>query len=181
MPGVTWSELDTVDLPNLEGFLAGSALASLAPARVVAHRPGAADAYVTFGAGTRGVGLPGVDGDQFDAEEIVGDVTAGEVFERRTGCDPQSGVVSLGFPSLRRENASLPYDIELGAVCLVGDELRGAGVAECRPCLAFIITAGFSRPPARSFLRLSSRNSRASATQARRPRRTGSSHRYSRA
>jgi hypothetical protein len=83
---------------------------------VVAHRPGPADAYVTFGAGTRGVGLPGVDGDQFDAEEIVGDVTAGEVFQRRTGRDPESGVVSLGFPSLRRENASLPYDIELGAV-----------------------------------------------------------------
>ena len=116
MPGVTWSELDTVDLPNLEGFLAGSALASLAPARVVAHRPGAADAYVTFGAGTRGVGLPGVDGDQFDAEEMVGDVTAGEVFQRRTGRDPKSGIVSLGFPSLRRENAALPYDIELGAV-----------------------------------------------------------------
>ena len=51
MPGVTWSELDTVELPNIEGFLADSAVASLAPARVVAHRPGPADAYVTFGAG----------------------------------------------------------------------------------------------------------------------------------
>ena len=91
-------------------------MASLAPARVVAHRPGPADAYVTFGAGTRGVGLPGVDGDQFDADEIVGDVPAGEVFERRTGRDPESGIVSLGFPSLKRENDSLPYDVELGAV-----------------------------------------------------------------
>ena len=31
MPGVTWSELDTVELPNIEGFLADSAVASLAP------------------------------------------------------------------------------------------------------------------------------------------------------
>ena len=107
---------------NLEGFLADAAVASLAPARVVAHRPGPADAYVTFGAGTRAVGLPGVDGDQFDADEIVGDEPAGEVFERRTGRCTTGRRRSCRSGSRRSNGRTtrLPYDGELGAVA---DEL----------------------------------------------------------
>ena len=68
--------------------------------------------------------MVGVDGDQFDADELVGATPAGEIFERRTGRelgpDAAGAVVSLGFPSLVRENDALPYDVELGAVA---DEL----------------------------------------------------------
>ena len=116
MPGVTWSELDTVDLPNLEGFLAGSALASLAPAHVVAHRPGAADAYVTFGAGHAVWGCPASTAISSTPRRWSATSPPAKCSSAAPDSDPKSGIVSLGFPSLRRENAALPYDIELGAV-----------------------------------------------------------------
>lgn len=126
MPGVTWNDVRDVDLPNLEAFLEDAAVASLAPARTVAHRRGPADAYLTFGAGARAVGDPPADGNQVQADEIVDGVPATEVFARRTGRRVGEGVLSLGFESLRRRNGDLPYDAQLGAVAA---ELEEAGVA----------------------------------------------------
>ncbi|MET1000497.1 MAG: hypothetical protein ABWZ15_01690 [Acidimicrobiia bacterium] len=131
LPGVTWSELETVELPHLEGFLADAAVASLGPARVPGHLAGPGDAYLTFGAGTRAVGLTEVDGQQYDVDEPVDGETAGEVFARTVGALPADGIVSLGFPLLEDENDGLPYDAQLGAVAeeLIDNDVRLAAIA----------------------------------------------------
>jgi hypothetical protein len=113
VPGLTWSEVENSDLPNIEALLDQSSLADMAPRGVTARAtPG--DAYLTISAGSRSVGVPGIDGQQLGLEEQSAGSAAGEIFERRTGVRPGGDVVSLVWPSLVRANAREPYDAELG-------------------------------------------------------------------
>src|SRR3546814_14182542 len=52
VPGLTWTEIERYDLPNLEAFFATAGLADLAP-RGVSARSGPGDAYLPLSAGRR--------------------------------------------------------------------------------------------------------------------------------
>jgi hypothetical protein len=124
VPGLTWSEVRDHDLPALEGLLEQSALADMAPRGVSARStPGAA--YLTISAGTRAASDPLVDGQQLALGEQAGGSSAGEIFERRTGVEPDGSHVALAWPTLERVNAREPYDAELG---LLTDTLDEAGL-----------------------------------------------------
>jgi hypothetical protein len=124
VPGLTWSEVQHSDLPNIEALLDQSSLADMAPRGVTARAtPG--DAYLTISAGSRSVGVPGIDGQQLGLEEQSAGSAAGEIFERRTGVRPDGDVVSLVWPSLVRANAREPYDAELG---ILADTLEDDGL-----------------------------------------------------
>ena len=94
LPGVTWRDLDEHDLPAIEGLLADSSLADLAPRGVKPRAlPGAA--YLTISAGTRAISEPSVDGQELATGEESGGSTAGEIFHRRTGTQPDGEYVAL--------------------------------------------------------------------------------------
>lgn len=124
VPGLTWSEVEGSELPNIEALLAGSALADMAPRGVTARStPG--DAYLTISAGSRSIGAPGIDGQQLGLSEQSAGSAAGEIFERRTGTAPDGDVVSLVWPTLVKANAREPYDAELG---ILAETLEEAGL-----------------------------------------------------
>jgi hypothetical protein len=123
VPGLTWGEIGDHDLPSIEAFLDGAALADMAPRGVSARAtPGAA--YLTISAGTRATSDPLVDGQQLAVDEQSAGSTAGEIFERRTGTEPDGTYVSLAWPTLEGVNADEPYDAELG---LLAETLDDAG------------------------------------------------------
>jgi hypothetical protein len=124
VPGLTWSELENSDLPNIESLLDESSVADMAP-RGVNARSTPGDAYLTISSGSRSIGTSGYDGQQLGLEEQSSGSAAGEIFERRTGSRPDGDVVSLVWPSLIRANAAQPYDSELG---LLAETLEDDGL-----------------------------------------------------
>ncbi len=126
VPGLTWAEVRDHDLPAIEGLLEDAALADMAP-RGVSPRATPGAAYLTISAGSRATSDPLVDGQQLAVDEQAGGSTAGEIFERRTGDEPDGRYVSLSWPTLERVNARQPYDAELGLLAETLDE-DGLGV-----------------------------------------------------
>jgi len=124
VPGLTWAEVRDHDLPAIEGLLDESALADMAP-RGVSPRATPGAAYLTISAGTRATSDPLVDGQQLALGEQAAGSSAGDVFQRRTGVEPDGRYVALAWPTLERVNAAQPYDAELG---LLTDTLDGAGL-----------------------------------------------------
>jgi hypothetical protein len=124
LPGLTWEEVAEADLPELEAFLDGAAMADLAP-RGVHPRSGPGDAYLTISAGTRATTERLVDGQVLALDEQSSGSAAGEIFRRRTGITPSGPFVSLSWPALVRANDDRPYDAELGALA---DALTTAGI-----------------------------------------------------
>lgn len=125
LPGLTWSEVDKVELPAIEAFLEGAALADLSP-RSVAPRAGPGDAYLSISAGTRAATERLVDGQVLALDEQSAGSAAGEIFTRRTGITPSGPFVSLSWPALVRRNDDEPYDAELG---LLASTLADEGVS----------------------------------------------------
>jgi len=124
VPGLTWSEVADLDLPEMEAFFAQSALADLAP-RGVSPRSSPGDAYLTISAGARTTTERTVDGQVLALDEQSSGSAAGEIFTRRTGLVPDGDHVSLAWPALVRTNARQPYDAVLG---LLSDTLEAAGI-----------------------------------------------------
>jgi len=124
LPGLTWAEVEEHDLPNLEALFAESALADLAPRGVFA-RSAPGGAYLTISAGARATTELGIDGQQLGVDEQSAGSAAGEIFQRRTGTEPDGDFVSLAWPELVRANDDQPYDAELGALT---DRLDAAGM-----------------------------------------------------
>lgn len=123
LPGLTWQDVDERDLPNIEGFLEDAAMAAHAPRGVrVRSLPGGA--YLTISAGTRAIGSPSVDGQQLDLDDRSAGSAAGEIFERRTGEEPEGDYVALAWPEMLRRNDAQPYEAELG---LLSETLMDAG------------------------------------------------------
>ena len=127
LPGVTWADLQDHDLPNLERLLADSAVADLAP-RAVTMRPTPGEAYLTISAGSRSTSEEDVDGQELATDDESAGSTAGDIFHRRTGTEPDGDYVALAWPTLLRVNKREPYDAVLG---LLGSRLQDAdrGVA----------------------------------------------------
>ncbi len=127
-PGLTWDESAEHDLPALDDFFADAALADLAP-RSVASRSDPGEAYLTISAGTRATSEADVDGGLFEVQEGAGLSGAAEIFVRRTGIEPNGEYVTLGWPTLLRENDGQPYDAVLGLLAeTLGDEGVGTAV-----------------------------------------------------
>ena len=124
VPGLTWAEVQDHALPAIEGLLEDSALADMAP-RGVSPRATPGAAYLTMSAGSRATSDPLVDGQQLALGEQAAGSSAGDVFERRTGVEPDGRYVSLAWPTLERVNARQPYDAVLG---LLTDTLDDAGL-----------------------------------------------------
>ena len=128
LPGVTWADLQEHDLPAIEGLLTDSALADMAPRGVnMRATPGAA--YLTISAGSRSISEPTVDGQELATDDESGGSTAGEIFHRRTGTEPDGEYVALAWPSLLRVNAREPYDAELGVLTHTLEEAGLGAVA----------------------------------------------------
>ncbi|MGH9214017.1 MAG: hypothetical protein ACRD2C_25590 [Acidimicrobiales bacterium] len=124
LPGLTWTDVRDYDLPAIEGWMEEAALADLAPRGVSAiASPGAA--YLTISAGARATSERLVDGQQLALGDQAAGSPAGEIFERRTGTQPDGEYVALAWPALVGENADQPYDAELG---LLTDTLAEAGL-----------------------------------------------------
>ncbi|MFP5257342.1 MAG: hypothetical protein ACLGI8_16015 [Acidimicrobiia bacterium] len=125
LPGLTWADVEAHDLPNLEAFFAGAALADLAP-RGVSPRSGPGDAYLTISAGSRATTERATDGQVLALDETSSGSAAGEIFSRRTGLVPDGDYVALAWPALERANDRQPYDAVLG---LLADTLSEVGIA----------------------------------------------------
>lgn len=115
LPGVTWADVEDQDLPNLDGFLEGSAMADLSP-RSVRVRSGPGDAYLTVSGGSRAATVPEIDGQVLAVDEESLGTAAGDIYQRRTGNDPAGPYVSLAWPSLQRANDAEPYETEIGTL-----------------------------------------------------------------
>ncbi|MBN2624272.1 MAG: hypothetical protein JXA83_12920 [Acidimicrobiales bacterium] len=124
VPGLTWDEVAEHDLPAIEGLLEQSAVADMAP-RGVHPRSTPGAAYLTISAGSRATSDSRVDGQQLALGEQAAGSSAGEIFERRTGVEPDGSYVALAWPTLERVNARQPYDAKLG---LLADTLADAGL-----------------------------------------------------
>ena len=124
IPVVSWEDVNTHRLPNLNGLLDRSTIASLAT-RTISRTLDLADGYATLGAGTRAVGAgTTLDGQAFGEREEVGDATGAQLFARRTGREVDGGLVHLGIGAIERRNESELYDAQIGSL---GDTLAEAG------------------------------------------------------
>ena len=127
LPGLTWADVQDHDLPNIEAFFEDAALADLAP-RGVSARSTPGEAYLTISAGSRAASDQLVDGQQLAVDQQSAGSTAGEIFGRRTGTEPDGTYVSLPWPTLERVNDAEPFDTELGLLAETLGE-NGRGVA----------------------------------------------------
>lgn len=125
IPGLTWADVHSEELPNLDAFFEGAAMANMAP-RGVSPRETPAGAYLTISSGSRATGDPGSDGQVLGVDEESSGSTAGEIFARRTGHEPSGPFVSLSWPNLLSVNEDHPYVTRLG---LLTETLAEAGVA----------------------------------------------------
>lgn len=123
LPGIDWDDVDGADLPNLERFLEGAAVADMST-RIGRRSAGTTDAYLTLGAGTRAV-APAIDtAVAVEPDETYGGVPAGELVERRLGSVPD-GIAYLGIGAAINANETSAFGGEVG---LLGDLLDEAGV-----------------------------------------------------
>lgn len=123
LPGLDWDQVRESDLPNLERFVDGAAVADLTT-RIGRRSAGATDAYLTMGAGTRAV-APVVDtAVAVEPDETYGGVPAAELLERRLGTVP-GGITYLGIGAAVDANDSSAYGADVGTL---GDRLAEAGV-----------------------------------------------------
>ncbi len=102
VPALAWADVVRVHPPAIERLLSRSAIADMST-RVISHSTKPDDAYLTFGAGTRTEGRPGVDG---VAVPLVG-----------------GGIAVPGMPAIVAHNRNLLYDARPGAL---GDALSAA-------------------------------------------------------
>jgi hypothetical protein len=124
LPAVSWADVVSADVPNLERLLSESAVGDLVT-RAAGRRNSAASGYATLGAGGRASAVNPLAGQAFEPSEPYGETSAGDVFRQRTGVAVDGGVVHLGIEALDRENEAGVYDPTLGAF---GDALARGGV-----------------------------------------------------
>ena len=123
LPGLDWARVRAADMPNLDRFVDGAAVADLTT-RIGRQGAGATDAYLTMGAGTRAI-APAVDtAVAVEPDESYGGVPAAELLERRLGQVPD-GIAYLGVGGAIDANDTSAYGAEVGTL---GDELADAGV-----------------------------------------------------
>ncbi|MFP5328143.1 MAG: hypothetical protein ACLGHT_11760 [Acidimicrobiia bacterium] len=122
-PGVGWSDVERLALPNLERFAEEAAVGHVATR--LGRRSAAIDAaYLTVGAGTRAVAPAGGGGVAVEPGELLWGSPAAEVIERRVGRRPSApAFVDVAGATERNEHS--PYGATVGAL---GEALAEEGV-----------------------------------------------------
>ncbi len=124
LPHVTWEDLRDAETPNLDEFIAQSAIANLST-RVTGAIAEQGEGYATIGSGSRGVAPPEIAGQAFGPQEPFGDGTAGEAFLRRTGQPLDAAVGQIAIPAIVSANDAALFGAEPG---LLGEELAANGI-----------------------------------------------------
>ena len=119
LPGTNLSDWRRADAPTLHRIMAGGALAVMntRTARLPNDhtRETPESAALTLGAGSRAAGGPEATNFQPAGSYVSPDVTAGDLFARRTGIvPPPDSLVNVRWPRVVRENQDRGYDIHLG-------------------------------------------------------------------
>ena len=122
IPETSWADLEAAEIPHLDRFFEGAALANLST-RIGDERASLADAYLTIGAGTRSVGA---NGRAFGRDETLGRDTVAQIVQRRTGRPPTNDIVHIDIAHLAEENRDSQFG---GRVGRLGSELEEAGIA----------------------------------------------------
>lgn len=123
LPVLTWQQLRSAELPNLERLVRSSAVGDMST-RIGRDRASSSASYLTVGSGTRAV-VPGVDtGVALNPDELHAGIPADEILRRRLGASPR-GIAYIPVGAAIEVNRSSPYGAEPGAL---GDRLAAAGV-----------------------------------------------------
>lgn len=116
-----FSDLDREETPNLRRAVDEGALAAMS-VRTAGRRPTLAEGYTSLGAGYRLRALPDAS-EAYMADEDIGDATAAEVLESRTGVAVDGEVAVVGAPATMDLNDDSTIDSGPGAL---GDALADA-------------------------------------------------------
>jgi hypothetical protein len=124
VPGLSWQDVNDLDLPTLRALLDESAVANVS-LRVMRRATPAAEGYATVSAGTRAI-VDLVDaGAAFGRDEAFGDGTAAEEMARQLGHPTVADVVVPSWERLSDEADSSEFGAELG---MLGDALDDGDV-----------------------------------------------------
>jgi hypothetical protein len=126
LPTVTWAQLQRVSTPNLDRILTRAAVGNLVTSGVMRPAP-LADAHPSLGAGARfHCGGGSANSSARVRVDEPFDVTAGTVFESRTGIPPGQGLVYMDIADATETNDAELYGAQIG---LLGSELAAAGIS----------------------------------------------------
>ena len=145
MPGVGWSDLERLDLPNLERFATDAAVAHIAT-RLGRRSAGIDDAYLTIGAGTRALAPAEGGGVSLEPDEAFGGETARTIVERRIGQEP-TGPAYLNVAVATERNARSSFGATIGDLGTALDDARveRSVIANADTSLAATEPASFGR------------------------------------
>jgi hypothetical protein len=124
LPGVTWRDVMTHDVPTLRHLLETSAVANLA-SRVQRIKSGVNDGYATIGSGTRAIARKTDAGLAFEPAEKVEADTAGDAYIRHQGHPATGAIVHLRVSSIKSANK---HSLFGATVSMLGDALERTGV-----------------------------------------------------
>lgn len=122
MPRLSWDDVGTGRLPNLDAAIERGAI-SATSVRTLSSRPDVTEGYATLGAGTR-VAAEDIGGFAFDADAVLEGGTAAQALARRTGRPVEGEVVVVGGPATRKLNEGRYLTSHPGALA---DALHAAG------------------------------------------------------
>ena len=122
MPGLSWDDVGTGRMPELDRLLQEGAAAATS-VRTQSSRPNTTEGYATLGAGTR-VAADDAGGFAFDAESVLEGGTAGQALARRTGVPVTGEVAVVGGPATQKLNNGKHLTSYPGALA---DALHEAG------------------------------------------------------
>jgi len=123
IPRLTWPQIASRDVPNIERFLSQSAVGDLS-LRTIGPRTSLGEGYITMGAGNR-AGVREADaGRMLSATDLYENGTAADAYQRRTGWDPDGKLLQLSIAAIQATNDRYLYGAQPGAM---GQALTEAG------------------------------------------------------
>lgn len=115
IPRLTWPQVATGDLPNLDRFLEESAVGDLS-LRTLGPRTSLSEGYITMGAGNR-AGVRNSDAGQMSAPtDPYENGTAADAYRRRTGWEPTGELLQMAIASINAANSRYLYGAVPGSL-----------------------------------------------------------------
>lgn len=115
IPRLTWPQIVDRDVPNIERFMAESAVGDLS-LRTIGPRTSLGEGYITMGAGNR-AGVREADaGRMLSAADLYENGTAADAYRRRTGWAPEGKLLQLSIAAIKATNSRYLYGAEPGAL-----------------------------------------------------------------
>lgn len=115
IPRLTWDEVADEDLPNLDRFLAESAVGDLS-LRSIGPRTSLGEGYLTMGSGNRAGVRDADSGRMLGANDPFENGTAGDAYTRRTGWPASGSLVQLSIAAIQAANDRFLYGAKPGAL-----------------------------------------------------------------